>query len=267
MNPTLGLVVALAVEAHSLFGRRHWHRIDQWQIHYRDLDDGTRLICICSGMGMDNAFSAALWLIDQGVTALAIMGVAGGLDPALKAGDMVLADMVFEDREKKDPIWNTDPICTELALEVLAARGIPIKRGSIITTRDAVITVDGKKTLHKQSRALAVDMESAAVARAAGQAGLPFFVLRAICDAANQSVSGDLFHSLDANGKVQLPILLGKILRRPFLIVELLRMRKLFVAALNTLKKGWRALVVTNNWVETLASRQQDAPNPKGRDL
>lgn len=266
MKPTLGLVVALAVEAHSLLGRRHWRRIDQRPIYYRDLDDGTRLICICSGMGMDNAFSAALWLIDQGVTGLAIMGVAGGLDPALKTGDLVLADMVFEDRGKKDPIWNADPICAELALGALAARGIPVKRGSIITTRRAVITVDEKKTLYKQSRALAVDMESAAVARAAGQAGLPFFVLRAICDAANQSVSGDLFHSLDANGNVQFPILLGKLLRRPSLAVELLHMRKLFVTSLYTLKNGWRVLI-TNNWVETLASMQQGALNSKRRDL
>ena len=262
MKPALGLVVALAVEAHSLFGRRHWQRIDHRPIHCRDLDDGTRLVCICSGMGIDNAFSAALWLIDQGVTALAIMGVAGGLDPVLKAGDLVLADTVFEDRGKKDPIRNADPICTELALGAMAARGIPVKRGSIITTRQAVITVGGKKTLYKQSRALAVDMESAAVARAAGQAGLPFFVLRAICDPANQSVSEDLFHSLDANGKVQFPILLGKLLRRPSLAGELLRMRKLFVTALSTLKNGWRVLVA-NNLVETLVLRQQDALNSK----
>jgi hypothetical protein len=55
-------------------------------------------------------------------------------------------------------------------------------------------------------------------------------------------------------------------MRRPSLAVELLRTRKLFASALNTLKDGWRVLV-TNNLMETLASMQQDALNPKERDL
>jgi hypothetical protein len=63
----------------------------------------------------------------------------------------------------------------------------------------------GKRALFDRTKALAVDMETAAVARAANQSGLPFFAFRIICDPANVSVPEALFRCVDEKGKPRLP--------------------------------------------------------------
>ena len=71
----MGVVTALRSERRVL-DRRHDH---------------VRL----SGMGAGNASAAAEALVAEGVSALVSFGLAGGLDPTLPSGSLVIADEVL----------------------------------------------------------------------------------------------------------------------------------------------------------------------------
>jgi len=255
MNPALGLVVALPAEARALLGRGLWQRLEGRIVRRKRLDNGTRLICVRSGVGIENALFSARWLVTKGVRALAALGVGGGLYPGIKAGDVVIAEAVFENGSgEKDRVWDTDLICRKLAHASLKAEGVPVYLGPVITTRQAVLTVQRKRSLYKQSQALAVDMESGGVARAAKEANLPFFALRAICDPADRSVPRELFDCLCDRGQVRVPFLLWKLLCNPFLLTDLLRIKKRFAIALASLKRGWQ-VQIKNDLPRILISR------------
>jgi adenosylhomocysteine nucleosidase len=228
-------------------------------VRHRHLDDGTELICVRSGVGIEKALFAARWLIRQGATALAGLGLTGGLHPGIKAGDLIIAEVVLEYEGTNDPeILNADFPCSKFADETLNAEGMAVYRGKVITTRTPVLTIQGKKNLYKQNQALAVDMENGAIARAAKEANVPFFSLRAVCDPAERVVPLELFDCLKDSGKIQLFVLLGKLLHKPSLVVDLLRLRKEYATALSVLKRAWR-LQLKKKLPRLLASRQMNS--------
>lgn len=258
MKPLLGLVVALSAEARTLLGTGGWKRIAGHRVRRIRLPDGTGMTWVLSGVGTGKALSAARWLVaSEGATALAAIGVSGGLDPSLRAGDLILPDTVVENCGNENAAWTMDPDCLEIAYSFLAAEGLPVHRGSVITSPQAVLTPEAKQSLFANRQALAVDMESAAVARAAGESNLPFLVIRAVCDTAERSVSRELLECLDEDGRVRLFFLLRALFLRPSMAFDLARGRKEFAAALGNLRRAWQIQVRTN-FPSLLASRGTD---------
>ncbi|MGE5248009.1 MAG: phosphorylase, partial [Verrucomicrobiota bacterium] len=229
----LGLVVALRSEGRALFGGSGWS-VEEGRTSFRaGLADGTGLLCVQSGPGLENAFLASRWLVSGGATALAVLGVSGGLDPSLSAGDLVVAETVLEERGRGEIVsWRADPRDADLLRDFLRREGIPARRGAVVTVRRPVRTPGEKRALRERSGALAVDMESAAVARAAAEARLPFLSLRAVCDPADRAVPSDLHASLADDGSLRLSLLARKLLMRPFLISDALRLGREFATAL-----------------------------------
>ena len=96
-------------------------------------------------------------------------GIAGGLDPALSPGRLIVATAVIDGQGGKiecHGAWRDELIAALASLSPLAAP---------LAGRDgAIVTVAEKALLHARHGAAAVDMESHAVARVAARAGLPF---------------------------------------------------------------------------------------------
>ncbi len=243
MEPVLGLVVALAAEGRALLGSFGWTHAAGLSVRRAWLPDGTGILCARSGVGAERAQSAARWLAAEGATALAVIGVSGGLDPGLRPGDLVVADTVFESDGATGDNWATDPDRSGLVDRALSAEGLPVRRGAVISASRPVPSPRGKGSLRERCAALTVDMESAAVARAAAEGRLPLVVLRAVSDAADQSVPEDFLVSLDENGSVRPSVLLRKLAGRPSLVGDLVLMERGFSAALTSLRCAWRALV------------------------
>jgi adenosylhomocysteine nucleosidase len=249
LRPLLGLVAALSPEAGILPGRGRWRREDGRWIRPIRAEGGADLVCVCAGPGTGNALSAAHWLASRGATALAATGVAGGLDPDLSAGDLIVAEEVLavEDDHGGESggrvdAWRPDAPCAAVAHAALTAHGLRVRRGTIATAPRPVLTVRDKGALFRLSPALAVDMESAAVAAAARDAGLPFFVLRGVCDAADRSVPPDLLDGMAGDGTVRPAALLRRLVRRPSLAADLPRAARDMGVALAALRLAWRVL-------------------------
>jgi adenosylhomocysteine nucleosidase len=180
----VGVVVGLAAEA-RIARRLRW--------------------CVAIGGGTDpGAEAAARRLIDDGCDALVSFGLAGGLDPALRPGALVVPSVVVL---QGGVHRRTDP---ELARLLGGASTQAVAGAGAIVANRA-----DKRRLHGGTSAAATDLESGAVARVAAEHGLPFAVLRAVCDPAERSLPAAAMAALDVHGAVQVWRLVASIVTRP----------------------------------------------------
>jgi 4-hydroxy-3-methylbut-2-enyl diphosphate reductase len=112
--------------------------------------------------------------------AVAIAGVAGGLDPSLRPGDVVVATEV-RDHTGRASLRAAAPLVAELR-----ARGMRVHCGPVVSI-DHVVTSRAEREQLAASGAIAVDMESAALVRAVGArpGQVPVAVVRVIVDTAH----------------------------------------------------------------------------------
>jgi adenosylhomocysteine nucleosidase len=83
-------------------------------------------------------------------------------------------------------------------------------RGAILTRRAPVASVAEKRRLFAETGAIAVDMETAAVAAVAHAAGRPFVAVRAIVDAASRTLPAAAIAAMRADGRVDVMALLAR---------------------------------------------------------
>lgn len=152
------------------------------------------------GVGHARAYDAASAALSAGASALVSWGVAGALVPELSPGTILLPQHVLTpDGEElaTDSRWRM-AVCR--ALQPMFA----VQGGSLVDTRQVLSTRGAKERVAQMSGAIAVDMESAAVGRAAADAGKPFVVLRVILDGLTDTLPPGVGRWIDAVGNRRL---------------------------------------------------------------
>jgi adenosylhomocysteine nucleosidase len=169
-------------------------------------------------------------------------GFAGGLVPRLKVGDLVLA------KEVADLDGRAWPAPWPAALP--ADWQQPVTRGRVLTTTTLVSDPADKRRLCEEHQALVVDMESAVVARACKERGVPFGCLRVVSDDWEMPLSPALA-GLTPAGRVSWWRLLSALIRSPRLASELWRLAKQTKTAARKLGLGLgELLTLTLDWLE-----------------
>jgi adenosylhomocysteine nucleosidase len=219
----VGIVAALAAEARALTAT-----IADRGVPYA-LDDGTLLTV--SGIGTSAAAGAANALIHSGASALASFGLAGGLDPALKAGAIFLpAEVIFAGQSS---FRTSRPWCERVAAGLATCH--PIVGGKLLTSAQAISEIAAKAMAFRDTGALAVDMESAAVGQIATARGLPFLVVRVIVDSATDTLPRSVM-AASSSGELQLWHLIRALCSAPAEIVAVIRLACRFRAAQHSLR-------------------------------
>jgi adenosylhomocysteine nucleosidase len=184
--------------------------------------EGREVILACTGDGAANAARGAAAVLDRfPVDAVVIVGVAGGLSPALETGRLLAASAVMEDGM---PLPPPDAAWRERA--VRHAEALP---ATFVSSRDLLCTARSKAEAYARlprGIAAAVDLESAAFARAAADRHLPYLALRAVVDAAGETLPLDFNALRDADGAIDRRRVALRAITRPTLIAPLLRMRR-----------------------------------------
>jgi len=218
----LGIVAALPGEARPLAGRR----VDPGGVWRSDGGVDLRL----AGIGPGRAAAAAERLLAGGATALASWGSAGALAADLTAGALLLPrTVVAADGE----VLAVDAAWQRRLLDCLASH-LPVATGPLVEVLAVVATPADKASLRRRTDAVAVDMESVAVARCARRAGVPFVVVRAVVDGAATALPGVAIAALDGLGRVRPLRLVAGLLREPRAW-----------PALGELRRGFRACQAT----------------------
>ncbi|CAG7856249.1 hypothetical protein MCAMS1_00660 [biofilm metagenome] len=194
---------------------------------------GDSIVIIYAGAGSENAAAAAGTLVKQGATKLISWGCAAGLAADIKPGLLIVADQcVCADKSVVEP----DNSWQRHTLDVLADQ--QPHTGTIAESDKVVITRQDKLELGATSGAIAVDMETAAIARVAKANRIPFLVIRAIADPQTLDLPQAVVNALDEDGQVILIKLLGYLLLHPGEIPSLIKLGCHFNTAKNSLKQA-----------------------------
>ena len=183
-----------------------------------------------------------------GVSAVLSCGVAGALDPALRAGDVVAGDLhpPFVSSEVEKP-GTTAGFSTSLEtngrLVAWLASALPNAHPGTIVGADQIIASTAEKAaLHAATGAIAVDMESHIAARVAARHNLPFAILRTISDSADHALPPAALVGMKPDGGVALGAILASLARNPAQLPALIRTGREAGAAFSALRRALGAL-------------------------
>lgn len=163
---------------------------------------GKRMVLVLSGIGKVNAAVSTSWVIHQFAPDCVInTGSAGGLGQGLKVGDVVIGETVAHhdvDVTAFGYVWGQVPqlpavfasdknlICqAEKAAQVF--EGAAVTQGLIVSGDRFVHSSEGVAEIRSHFPDVkAVEMEAAAIAQTCYQLEVPFVIIRAVSDSADE---------------------------------------------------------------------------------
>jgi hopanoid-associated phosphorylase len=192
---------------------------------------GIQVICSGDGRHLGRSLAAA---VRENCGGLVSFGVAGGLDPNLQPGDCIVASAILSgtSRMPTDPAWSQNLIDTvpNATLGVLAG------------VRAPVATAEAKRTLHRKTGAVAVDMESHIVASVAQKHAIPMAAIRVITDPAGRALPKSALAAMRPDGTTDFAAMMHHLFKNPWELPTILRTALDARAARATLMRGRQLL-------------------------
>ena len=188
-----------------------------------------------SGARPERAESEAKRLIDAGCRLLMSWGVAGGLDPEMQPGDLVVPSAVVEEG---GGCWPLSPELGEAAAAAMPSgfRWHDHGQGRCILGLDRMVpSPDDKTALFALTGAMAADMETHRVARVAAGHQVPALAVRAVGDPIDAWVPQLAAEALGEDGQPRIGAVAMGLLRRPWDLGALMRVKRETDAALEAL--------------------------------
>ncbi len=211
---------------------------------------GRQVVIASSGVGKVHAAMTAALLVNRFKPSEVIFsGVAGGINPDLHPGDIVIGERAAQHdlgtltpqgllrRGVRNPVdWQPSPLFLDadprLCAQAMAAAGSldfekietskglrtpKVIRGLIVTGDVFVASPVKKEELRKEMGADAVEMEGAAVAQVCHLFGVPWLVIRSISDVADAHAPRDIgrFYSVAAQNSTRLVMEIAARLAKP----------------------------------------------------
>ena len=171
--------------------------------YYEATYKGVELVIAYSKIGKVFSTLTATTMIQHfGCDKLLFSGVAGAISPTLKVGDLIIATKLsqhdlditafghpFGFVPEGGVFVETDKDLVALGKTVAAEMGKTVQEGTIATGDQFVANEERKNWIGSTFNADALEMEGASVAVVCDALNVPFFILRAISDAADMDAS------------------------------------------------------------------------------
>ncbi|WP_457594319.1 5'-methylthioadenosine/adenosylhomocysteine nucleosidase [Hydrogenimonas sp.] len=184
-------------------------------IYYTAMYGSLDLVIAYSKIGkVFSALTAATMIERFGVQKMLFSGVAGAISPELSIGDLIAATRLCQhDLEitafghpygyvpEGKVFVEADPRLLEIAATAAHKNGIKLKRGIVATGDQFVADEERKNWIGETFGADALEMEGASVAVVCDAWRVPFFILRAISDAADMDAGFDFDTFLKSSAK------------------------------------------------------------------
>jgi len=171
--------------------------------YYESVYKGVELVVAYSKIGkVFSTLTASTMIQHFGCDLLLFSGVAGGINPKLKIGDLIVANKLSQHDLDITAFGHpmgyvpggsvfveADIKLIELSKEVANDLGKSVQEGIIATGDQFVHNQDVKDQIVKNFNADALEMEGGSVAVVCKSLNVPFFILRAISDTADTDAS------------------------------------------------------------------------------
>ncbi len=184
------------------------------------------------GAGDRQRTAALVAAATAGADFLVSFGISGALSPELRPGDLILSAEIVS----ADGSWHGEP-AWHRRLAALA-QSIGAASAPVLGADDCPRDPPDKERAQRRFGALAVDLESDIVARAAAEAGIPFAALRAIADPVERDLPPAALVPLAADGRPDLGRVFASVLRRPRQLAALFRLGQETRRALRALARA-----------------------------
>jgi nucleoside phosphorylase len=191
------VLVAVAYEARSL--QRRLARSGDAR--------STALTIRAVGIGATGLAEIERDLAAERPAAVLVTGVAGGLDPGIEPGDLVVAREVGP--EPGGGWLSPDLRLVRRAVTAAGDTGLRVRSGRLLTVPRVLAGPDAKAEAWRRHAALAVDMESVPVLAWAAGLGLPALAVRAVADGPHEALPSALAGAVGAGGAVRPGVVLG----------------------------------------------------------
>jgi adenosylhomocysteine nucleosidase len=207
----IAFLAAMPVELRALTDRLSLGRPED-RLRKGRLGD-LEVVAAVTGIGPRPAARTTERLLESaqpGIQHVIVVGIAGGVDPELAIGDLVVPSVV---------------VAASTGTEYYPAPlGAVASRGKLLTT-DRLQTGPEILAQHLKEQVTAVDMETAAIAEVCERHEVPWSVFRAISDLlADDIVDASTSSMVRADGTTDASAALRYILRRPWRIPRLARL-------------------------------------------
>ena len=193
---------------------------------------GRHVVLTTCGLGRQRARRATELLIAGHRPSWVVSaGFAGGLQPNLRTGDIVMVNsVVTADGQRLAIDLHVD--------QEQLAQHPRVRVGRLLTVDRIVCSAEEKQSLGMEHDALVVDMETAAVAEVCRANQARFLAIRVVSDAMEQSLPNDLDRLMHSTTQAErLGAAVGALWRRPSSLQDMLKLREGSIEAADRLAK------------------------------
>ncbi|GEM_PF-6407911 len=148
-------------------------------------------------------------------------GVSAGLSPKVKVGEIVIPTEIIT--------------CSGNILKLPYIKTRHAQLGPFLETESVIKDPEKKLFLYERTGAIASDMESASVVKAALEEDVPVFCIRAISDSYKMKIPEILEDTIDESGRILYPRLIRSTILFPYQIVHLAKVALGFIKAMTSL--------------------------------
>ena len=204
----LGIIGAMEQEVETLLGllENKKSAVRAGSTYYEGVMDGLDVVVVQCGIGKVNAALCVQVLCDcYGVTHVVNTGIAGSLSADLDIADLVISkDAMYHDVDcvhfgytmGQMPGMPVTYVADEKLVELAYAAAESVNPGHTrigrVASGDQFVAVkELKDKIIEVTGGLCTEMEGAAIAHAASRNGIPFVIIRAISDKADDSAEMD----------------------------------------------------------------------------
>ena len=177
--------------------------------------NGLEIVIAYSKIGKVFASLTASTMIEKfGCNTLLFSGVAGGINPKLQIGDLIIADKLCQHDLDITAFGHphgfvpggkvfveTTKELRDVAIKVANENNLKVIEGTIATGDQFVHSTERKQFIENTFNADALEMEGASVAVVCDALNVPFFILRAISDTADMDAGFDFDEFLKSSAK------------------------------------------------------------------
>jgi adenosylhomocysteine nucleosidase len=215
----IGIVCALPMEIAPLLERcLRVRKYSGGSFTFRGgLYDEIRVAIVEAGMGFALARRATQALLDAHTPRWVLAcGFSGALRPEMKIGQIVMANSICDTHGQE--------LSVDVRMPADPRRGLHV--GRILTADNIVRGVKDKEALAAEFGAIAVDMESLAVAQVCRDTKTRFLAVRVISDDLSADLPPEILSVMGSTGTVRLGAAIGSLWRRPGSAKDMWKLRE-----------------------------------------